>query len=140
MSLIFLSYAVNDDLFVSRLAGDLKALGYEIWEDCISMPPEQTLLERLHSVKRRIDSIILIFSSSSKSGTAAASDWNDVIIDEAIHGRNWLIPIWLQNSELPRHIFPTSVEDFREPSAYSSAFQKLVSRIDSTLVVKEISS
>jgi hypothetical protein len=129
MPLIFLSYAVSDEEFVSHLVNDLKALGYKICLDCIDTVPDKPLLDRLLSVQKRVNFIVLVFSISSNPGTVAASEWNDVIIDNTLHGRNWLIPVWVENSTLHRHIFSDNVEDFRNSYAYSSAFQKLVTRI-----------
>ncbi len=129
MRSIFLSYVVNDKLFVSRLVKDLESLNCQVWQDCFDSFPNSTLLERLLSIQKRIDFIIVILSKSSIEGTIADSYWNDVKIDEALHGRNWLIPVLIHDSELPMYIFPDRVEDFRVQSTYRSAFQKLTTRI-----------
>jgi TIR domain len=131
MPSFFLSYAHSNELFVSRLAADFESIGCIVWKDCISTSPDLTFLERILSLKKRINFIILIFSESSASGTIAASDWNDAIIDEAIHNRNWIVPILVQDCNLPKYIFPESLEDFRSTLSYSSSFQKLLTRVNS---------
>lgn len=129
MPSIFLSYAVSDEPFVSRLLEDLKTLDVQTWQDCINTIPKKPLHERLLSAQNRIDFIVLIFSSASSCRTEALSDWNDAIIDQTLHGRNWIIPILVEDCDLPEYILPDSVEDFRNPSTYSSAFEKLLTRM-----------
>lgn len=130
MASIFLSYAVSDELFVSRLANELKCLGHQILHDCITCFPEKTFLAQLLSAQKQIDFIMLVFSASSGRGTMISDFyWNGCIIDEAIHGRNWLIPIWLEDSNLPRGIFPNKIKDFRDSSFYSLAFENLVTSL-----------
>ena len=129
MSSIFLSYAISDESFVFRLVNDLKVLGFTIYQDQIGTSTGQPFLERLISGMKPLDFILLICSQSSEQGTIAASDWKDAIIDEAIHGRNWLVPVLIEDSILPEYIFSDSIEDFRNPSEYSFSFQKLINRI-----------
>jgi hypothetical protein len=130
MSSIFLSYAANDESFVSRLVTDLESTNYLVWKDCISTSPKLPLLERILSKQQRFNFIIMIFSESSAAGTIAADDWNDAIIDEALHGRNWVVPIFVQDCALPAYISNVSLEDFRSIPSYFSSCQKLLNRIN----------
>jgi hypothetical protein len=129
MRSIFLSYRKSDELFVSRLIKNLQYLNFQVYQDCIITLPEKTLLENMLSLQKRIDFVIIILSKLSSRGTITDSYWNEVILDTIIHGRTWLIPVLIQKCDLPMYIFPSYVEDFSIPSAYSSAFKKLTSRM-----------
>jgi hypothetical protein len=130
MSVIFLSYDSADSQFASQLADSLRTFNYRVFEDCIqetSFP----LLERLIECGEKIKCLLLIVSVKTSRETVIANDWKDAITDNIIHGRNWIIPVLIQDCELPDRLNISEVEDFRNDLDSREKIERLITRISS---------
>jgi hypothetical protein len=96
MSQIFISYSRKDIAFVRKLAGDLEKAGYSVWWDVSGLRGGDDWVRVIPAAIQASDTFIVVLSPNS-----AASQWVEKEYTQALHLRKKIIPIMLEESDVP---------------------------------------
>jgi TIR domain len=100
MNRIFLSYAHKDGSEAAEwLYTRLKGCGYEVWKDNHSLPLGGSFPKEISNAMDRMDFVLVLLSAA-----AVASDWVQEEIDMAKVARRQMIPILLEQTEVPPYL------------------------------------
>ncbi len=126
---IFISYTHRDKEFVRRLARDLRQLGVDVWHDEVTVQLGDLLKEKIREGIAKADYVAIVLSRKS-----ARSDWVRFELGEALKRRSEghalsLLPIIIDDCELPEGLRDTIVADFSDPRLYQSALDMIIKRV-----------
>jgi hypothetical protein len=96
MSQIFISYSRKDIAFVRKLAGDLEKAGYSVWWDVSGLRGGDDWVRVIPAAIRASDTFVVVLSPNS-----AVSEWVEKEYTQALHLRRKIIPIMLEESDVP---------------------------------------
>ena len=121
---VFMSYAHEDEEFVKRLSADLTDLGAKVWLAVADMKPGESLVGSINTAIKESDYVLLNYSRA-----AAASKWVDrewyASIYREIRGKTMLIPLKLDDVEMPAIIAEKLYVSFIHPGTYHSSLHQL---------------
>jgi hypothetical protein len=128
-SSIFISYGHKDRLFVRRLIADLRSLGASIWLDESHILVGDSLIERL---RRGIDETEFVGAVISRH--SVSSSWVrrelDIAMHEEIDGKRVkVLPILIDQVDLPLFLKGKFFADFRETTRYEEGLAHLAARL-----------
>jgi hypothetical protein len=126
---LFLSHSQRDKQFARKLANDLTARGVHVWLDEAVMFLGDSLLDKIRNAIEKVDYFAVILSRRS-----VVSDWVhreiEIAMQSEIAGRHIdLLPIVIEDCELPAVFEGRVVADFRVPEQYQHAFDLIVRRL-----------
>lgn len=126
---VFLSHSSKDKPFVTRLAIDLLNRGIPVWFDKWEMDAGYSLLESIAEGISDTMRLILVLSKSS-----AGSSWvhREIMIGltkEERVGGPFLLPVRVDDCEVPLLIADRLYADFRDPSRYYEALDRLTATL-----------
>jgi hypothetical protein len=118
---VFLSHSHHDKYFVRRLAHDLAGRGARIWLDEAEMLVGDSLIEKIRQGIDEMDYVAVVLSRHSVN-----SEWVrrevDVAMNQEIRGRRVkVLPLLIDDSELPGFLLGKLFADFRKSEAYEDA-------------------
>ena len=119
---IFVSYSRVDTEFVTRLINDISKQGFDIWMDQQDIGAGQRWDSAIQNALENCGTFIIVLSPTSVA--------SENVLDElsyAINEKKRIIPILLQNCELPYRIARVQFVDFTKN--YQTGFHHLVSEI-----------
>ena len=122
---IFMSHSHVDKPFARRLSADLGALGAHVWLDEAELKVGDSLFEKIEGALDQVDHLAVIMSPHS-----VGSRWVRDELRQALHscisGRDIVIlPILLEDCEIPGFLREKLYSDFRVETAYEGALQRL---------------
>lgn len=130
VSSIFLSHSHADKPFVRRLAEDLRRDGYVVWLDEAEIEVGDSLIEKIREGIDRMAFVGAVLSAASIQSRWVAKEL-DVAMNKEIEGRRVaVLPILLEDVELPGFLVGKAYADFRDPAKYHGALAKLKRRLD----------
>src|SRR5215831_14962296 len=129
MSSIFLSHNHADKPFVRRLAHDLQAAGVRVWLDEAEMMIGDSLIEKIRQGIDEMEYLGVILSQNS-----VKSEWVkrevDVAINEEIEGKRVkVLPLVIEDCDLPGFLKGKLYADFRVPKRYGEELAKVLGRL-----------
>jgi tellurite resistance protein len=129
MSSIFLSHSHADKPFVRKLAADLRRAGARAWVDEAEMQVGDSLIEKIREGIDEMEYVGAVLSPSS-----VASQWVqrelDVAMNQEIAGKRVkVLPILLQDCDMPGFLVGKLYADFRSQEAYAAALTQLLKRL-----------
>jgi hypothetical protein len=107
MAQIFISYSRKDIGFVRRLAGDLEAVGYDVWWDISDLRGGDDWLRVIPAAIKTSDVFLVVLSPNS-----AVSEWVEKEYAQALSLRRKIIPIMLKRSDVPFALNTLNYIDF----------------------------
>lgn len=130
MSSIFLSHSSKDKAFVNRLATDLRRLGYYVWTDDAEIKVGDSLIQK---IGRGIDRVAYVGAVISHN--SVTSDWVakelDIAMNQEIEGRRVkVLPLLLEDVELPGFLKGKRYADFRDERKYGESLMEIRKRLD----------
>jgi len=129
-STIFLSYSHHDRSFVDRLRADLVGQGIAVWLDDHEIAIGESLAERIRVGIDTTDYFGVVISRHS-----VKSEWVrrevDIATNLEIEGRLRVLPLRIDDSELPAFLLGKRYADFRPGATYSDALASLLRRLTS---------
>ena len=120
MTQIFISYSRKDIAFVRRLAGDLEAAGYNVWWDVSDLRGGDDWVRVIPEAIRSSDHFIVVLSPNS-----AVSEWVEKEYTQALYLRRKIIPVMLQQSDVPFALNTINYVDFTTDD-YAASINKLL--------------
>ncbi len=129
MSSIFLSHNYADKPFARRLAKDLERLDIEVWLDEAEIKIGDSLIEKIREGIDQMEYLGVILTKNSID-----SEWVkkeiDIAMNQEIAGKKVkILPILLENCELPGFLVGKLYADFRLKDDYQQEFKKIASRL-----------
>ena len=121
---VFLSYAREDEPRVAGVERALEARGLEVWRDRGQIRPGDSWIGKLQTGLRESRCIVLFHSQK-----AAASEWVQREWNVALTVHMPIIPVRLDDSELPLLLKPVQSVDFLTGEHLQSAVEGIVSGV-----------
>lgn len=122
---VFLSHSSKDKPFVTRLAIDLLNRGIPVWFDKWEMDTGDSLLMSIADGISDSTRLILVLSKSSIGSSWVKREITIGIAKEERAGGTFLLPVKIDESEVPLVIADRIFADFQEPSRYYEALDRL---------------
>ena len=122
---VFLSHSSKDKLFVTRLAIDLLKQGIPVWFDKWEIDIGDSLLKSIKNGISESMKLILVLSNSSLQSDWVNSEIKIGLAKEKLFGSPFLIPITIDDCEVPSLIADRVYADFRDPNRYHASLERL---------------
>jgi hypothetical protein len=123
---VFISHSSADKLFVDRLVTDLAARVIPAWQDSLDMTVGDGVAGRIISAKVSLGrSTSLSFSPNHRlDREGVREDLNGALIQQVAHSGTFLLPVLLQDCDVPPLLKPRGYADFR--SDYDCGLNELL--------------
>jgi cold shock CspA family protein len=125
---IFISYASEDKKFVLRLVSDLNRAGIDVWVDECQIMPGDSIVEKINGAMETNRYFVPVLSKAFMSKPWPMRELNSAIMKQAKGNEKYIIPIRIENCDLPHLISDLCFADFAS-SDYSQALNKLLTSI-----------
>lgn len=129
MPRIFLSHSSKDKNFVERLANDLVNNDCRVWFDRWEIKIGDNIVERINSGIGESDYMAFVISKSSVESQWVMNEWTSMFIQAVNEKKAKILPILIEDCEVPPILRPYKCADIREPDNYKSSFQELLNAI-----------
>ncbi|MDP7216202.1 MAG: TIR domain-containing protein [Rhodospirillales bacterium] len=127
MPRVFLSHSSSDKLLVTRLADDLKAEGIGVWLDDDEILPGDSIAQNIQLGLDDSDLLVLVLSRKSVRSGWVEKEWQAHIADEATSRKVHIVPVLIEDCDIPRLLRDKSHADFRDD--YDAGLTKLLTAI-----------
>jgi tetratricopeptide (TPR) repeat protein len=126
---VFLSHSHFDRHFVKRLAGDLRRYGVNVWVDEAEMLVGDSLIEKIRDGIDSMDYVLVVISRHSVKSAWVRREI-DVAMTQEIEGRRVkVLPILLDDCDLPGFLMGKLYADFRKPVKYNDGLEAVLKRL-----------
>ena len=129
MSSVFISYSHNDKSFAKKLAADLRDYGHTVWIDETILLVGDSFTKKIGDAIDSVDYVAVIISSASVDSRWVQKELDLALNREIIEGRVFVLPILLNNVELPGLLKGKFYADFRLKEDYQKGLSKLIERL-----------
>lgn len=129
MGSVFLSHSHEDKEFVRRLAINLTAAGVKVWLDEAEIKIGDSLIRKIEEGISTVEYVAACLSPNSVSSNWVTKEL-DIAMTKEIKGKRVVVlPILIQDCEIPPFLSDKCYADFRDPARYESEFRKLLIRV-----------
>lgn len=125
---LFISYSSKDKGFANLLSSDLKEAGCIPWLDEWDIVGGQSIPEEIEKGINNSDFLLILLSNNSVKSNWVRAEWESTIWDENQNKEIRIIPILIEECEIPRFIKYRKYIDFRKD--YITGFRDLLYSID----------
>lgn len=129
MSSIFLSHSHQDKQFARRLADNLKRVGVSVWIDEAELKVGDSLIEKIRAGIDQMEYVGVLLSSHSVKSEWVRREVDIAMNQEILGKRIKVLPILIEDCELPGFLLGKLYADFREANQYENALSKLLDRL-----------
>lgn len=130
---VFVSHSSSDKAFVRKLAKELEGLGFQTWLDEKELLAGDPLPRKISEGVQSAPAVLVVASAA-----ATKSSWLKFELNHAtqrmIEGRCRVIPVVIDDAELPPEVTGLLYSDFRV--GWSSGFKSIVTALDHEAQVK----
>ncbi|MGD0339521.1 MAG: toll/interleukin-1 receptor domain-containing protein [Bacteroidota bacterium] len=125
---IFLSHSSKDNDFVRRLANDLKSKGVPVWFDEWELKVGDSLNERIGAGIKESAWLAVILSKNSVESAWVKKELNAALETELEKKQVFVLPIVIENCEIPVFLRDKMFADFRRSYEYglSALLKRLI--------------
>ncbi|CAB3670621.1 TIR domain-containing protein [Achromobacter aegrifaciens] len=120
---VFISHSSTDKSFVRGLAVDLSALGHQPWLDEWEILAGESIVERVGAGVEDADLVIVVLSRHAIASQWVENEWQAKYWTEVRERRVAVIPVVIDDCEIPILLRTKKYVDFREN--YASALELL---------------
>lgn len=129
MSSVFISYSHKDKQFAERLAADVRDAGHTVWIDEIEILVGDSLIEKIRNGIDSVDFVAAIISSTSLNSQWFKKELDLASNREIDEKRVVVLPILLDDIELPGFLKGKCYADFKQEDDYQEGLDKLLERL-----------
>lgn len=122
---VFLSHNHKDKDFVRGLAIDIESHGIRVWLDEAEMKIGDSLVQKIREGIDNVDYFAVILSSNSVNAPWVENEL-DVAMNYQIAGRIKILPIILEEVELPSFLIGKLYSNFSKIESYNSELKRLI--------------
>ncbi len=126
---VFLSHSSKDKPFVTRLAIDLLNRGIPVWFDKWEMDAGDSLLGSIADGISDTTRLILVLSNNSIGSSWVKRELMIALEKEERAGGIFLLPVRLDDCEIPLLISGRLYADFRDPDSYYESLDRLTTNL-----------
>jgi hypothetical protein len=129
---VFLSHASADKRFVRKLADRLRLIGITPWLDELEIKPGASLIGEIERGLQTSSLLFAVMSDNSVKSRWVAEEIRSILTRQITTGRIEVIPIRIDNCEMPPFLSDKKYLDFRrwdEETAFRSAFDNMVEQL-----------
>ena len=124
---VFISHSRNDRPFVSKLAAGLKEAGHEPLVDTTSIKVGDNIIEKIDQGRIQSDYIVVVLSESANKSQRVQQEWSAFAMKEVSANKNNILPVLVENSEVPIFLQDRSYADFR--GSFDEGLKQLLATI-----------
>lgn len=124
---IFLSHSSYDKSIVVSIAMDLKEKGFNPWIDCFDILPGESIIEKINQGLDDAEFLLLFLSKNSVRSNWVLKEWETMLWDEIYNNKIKIIPIKLDDCEVPKILKTKKYIDFSND--YNTGFYEIVNTI-----------
>lgn len=126
---VFVSHSWQDKLLARRLAADLARFGIRVWIDEAEILVGDSLIEKIRQGIDEMDYVLALISNSSVGSRWVAREL-DIAMNQEIDGKRVkVLPVLLEECELPGFLRGKAYADLRTPDRYDSALESILRRL-----------
>lgn len=122
---VFLSHNHKDKDFVRRLAIDIESHGIRVWLDEAEMKIGDSLVQKIREGIDNVDYFAVILSSNSVNAPWVVNEL-DVAMNYQIAGKIKILPIILEDVDLPSFLIGKLYSNFSKADSYDDELKRLV--------------
>lgn len=126
MSKIFLSHTSIDKPFVRKIAADLRSHGHTVWIDEAEINIGDSLIGKIRNGLDSVDYVAVILSKASIESEWVKKELEIASNRELKERRVLVLPIKIEDVELPGFLEGKFYGDFSNPSEYNEKLQLLL--------------
>jgi hypothetical protein len=110
---VYISYSHEDQTFARTLSDELTQRGFHVWIDTLSLKPGDNLLEEINRGIKDSDIIVVVLSRAYARSTWVQQELSAFLVKESASAQNKIIPVLLQDCEIPITLRDRVWADFR---------------------------
>lgn len=130
MSSIFLAHSHKDKTFVNELASDLRRSGYYVWTDDAEIKIGDSLIQKIREGIDRVAYVGVVLSIDSINSEWVKKEL-DIAMNQEIEGRRVkVLPLLLDDVELPGFLIGKKYADFRDKQLYDKSIEEIKKCLD----------
>ena len=126
MTSIFLSHNSRDKWFVRELAGRLADSGVTVWLDEVELKIGDSLADRISEAIRDVDFIGVVISKNSILSSWVRKELSLAMSKEIDRESVTVLPIRLDDSEVPEVLRDKLYADFRDPGDFEAQCERIL--------------
>jgi hypothetical protein len=135
MAKIFISHSSKDKEFAGRLAFDLKELGHNPWLDEWEIKVGECIATKIEENLSNSDYVVLVLTPQSVASGWVDREWKTAYWTEIEQRRILVLPVLLEDCEIPTLLKTKKYADFRKN--YAIGLAQLVQPIVPTKLLEE---
>lgn len=124
---IFLSHSSADKSIVISIALDLQEKGINTWLDAFDILPGESIMTKINDGIEECNLALLFLSKNSVKSNWVTKEWETMLWDEINSGKVKIIPIKLEECEIPKILQSKKYIDFSEN--YSEGLFQIIQTI-----------
>jgi TIR domain len=110
---VFISYSTKDQKFVSQLTSKLESDNIQVWTWDKKMTVGDSINDKIIDALNNTDFYIVVLSKNSVNSQAVNFELSATIINEVSRERNLILPILIEDCEIPFSLKDRLYLDFR---------------------------
>lgn len=124
---VFLSHSSADKSIVISIALDLQEKGINTWLDAFDILPGESIMTKINDGIEECNLALLFLSKNSVKSNWVTKEWETMLWDEINSGKVKIIPIKLEECEIPKILQSKKYIDFSEN--YSKGLFQIIQTI-----------
>ena len=124
---LFLSHSSRDKDLVISVALDLNEKGITTWLDAFDILPGESIVSKINQGLENCEFILLFLSKNSVKSNWVTKEWETILWDEIDSNKVKIIPIKLEDCEIPKILQTKKYIDFSID--YNSGINQLINTI-----------
>lgn len=124
---VFLSHSSVDKSIVISVALDLQEKGINTWLDAFDILPGESIMTKINDGIEECNLALLFLSKNSVKSNWVTKEWETMLWDEINSGKVKIIPIKLEECEIPKILQSKKYIDFSEN--YSEGLFQIIQTI-----------
>jgi 5'-deoxynucleotidase YfbR-like HD superfamily hydrolase len=127
---LFLSHSSKDKVVVNRIRTDLNSHGYQTWVDDTDIIPSTSIPSSIQEGLAQCKVVILFLSRHSVTSKWVSTEW-EITIFRTLSGEGvTLIPLRLDECQIPLFLTHCKYSDFREKDNYENNLSELLNTLN----------
>jgi len=132
---VFMSHSSKDKSTVVSIALDLKQRGISSWLDTTDILPGESIVAKIGEGLEKCDLILLFLSKAAVASKWVQTEWESTLWNEINSAQVKIIPIKLEECEIPQLLRPKKYVDFSKD--YNAGLRELILAIKGHMNKKE---
>ena len=132
MSTVFLSHNSKDKPWVRNLATRLTSDGVVVWIDEAELNIGDSLIEKIAAGIKKMRFVAAVISTNSIGSAWVQKELNLAMSKEIAGRKVTVLPLLIENCEVPAFLADKLYADFRDPSNFEGEYERLLRAIGIT--------